>query len=330
VTTATKVLYVVGTQRGGSTIAGRLIGQLPGFAFFGELRKLWQVGLPEGRRCGCGLGYADCEVWSAVLPPMLATDDIATIHQWQRTAAPDRRSSLQALRLAREGPDGHGAAVRSYSSLLGATYRALAATTGAAVVVDTSKLPADGVLVSDLGDIDAYLLQLVRDPRGTVYSAIRRSGVPRRSHPRQAVAGSTGWMARHAAAAALARRIGPGRSLMVTYEELVADADAVLVRIAGLVDQPPAPRPIVDHGTVALGVAHTPIGGGRFGPTTVALTRDDRWMTGLGAIDRLVVNALTQPLARHFGYRFSDGRNGCYGRGDVGGIPFSPSRPPGA
>lgn len=326
----TKVLYVVGTQRGGTTIAGRLMGEVPGFAFLGELRKLWQVGLRDGRTCGCGLSYDACQVWSAVVPRMLATTDVATIGRWQQTAAPDRRSSLRAWHLARRGAAHRDRAVRSYATLLGATYADLAAATGATVIVDTSKLPADAVLMSDLEGIDAYLLQLVRDPRGTVYSAIRRSGSGPGVHPRQALSGSTGWMVRHLAGTALRRRIGPDRSLLITYEDLIGDPEAVLTQIAAFVGQPPPALPLVVGGTVALGVAHTPIGGGRFRPTAVALTRDDRWVTALGAVDRLAVSTLTAPLARHFGYRLRVGGSRRAGPDGVGGLPFSPSRHPGA
>jgi hypothetical protein len=219
--TRPKVLYVIGTQRGGTTIGGRLIGRLPGFEFVGELRKLWQVGLPEGRRCGCGLAYDECPVWSAVLPKVVGDTAIPLMHHWQHVAAPDRRSSLRAWQLGRSAASG-AAEVGSYSALLASTYQALHEATGARVLVDTSKLPADAVLVSRLPDIDAYFLELVRDPRGTVHSTIRRTGEPARLHARQAVTGSAGWLARHLAARALMRRIGPQRSMAVTYERLVA------------------------------------------------------------------------------------------------------------
>ncbi len=320
----TKVLYVVGTQRGGSTIAGRLIGQLPAFACFGELRKLWQVGLPEARMCGCGLGYDECDIWSAVVPRMLATADIATMQEWQQAAAPDRHSSLQAWRLARGRDDGHhGPAARSYASLLSTTYAGLAAATGARVIIDTSKLPADAVLVSQMDEVDLYIVQLVRDPRGTVYSMMSRSGRGPGFHPIQAVGGSTGWLVRHLAGTALRHRVGPEHSMVVTYEELVADTDAVLARIAGLVGEPRSSDSIVMDGTVTLGVAHTPIGGGRFGTKTVELARDDRWMADLGIPDRLLVSALTQPVANHFGYRFFGGRNRPFRRNPGGRIPFT-------
>lgn len=296
-----KVLYVIGTQRGGTTIAGRLIGRLPGFEFLGELRKLWQVGLPEGRRCGCGLDYGRCPVWSAVLPKAVGDTAIPLMHHWQHVAAPDHRSSMRAWQLSRGSRRGM-AEVASYSALLGSTYRALHEITGARVLVDTSKLPADAVLVSRLPAIDAYFLELVRDPRGTVHSAIRRSDGPARLHPRQAVTGSTGWLARHLSAGALMRRVGSQRSMAVTYERLVAEPAAVLDEIAALVGEAPVGHDVVVDGRADLGVAHTPIGGGRFGPTTVDLRPDDRWVTAMGGADRRVVSSLTWPLARRFDY----------------------------
>src|SRR5687768_7919448 len=66
-TTPTKVLYVLGSQRGGTTILGRLLGTIDGVEFGGEMRNLWGRGLRGPRSCGCGKGQWDCEVWSRVL-----------------------------------------------------------------------------------------------------------------------------------------------------------------------------------------------------------------------------------------------------------------------
>ncbi len=300
-----KVLYVLGTQRGGTTIVGRIIGQMPGFAFTGELRKLWQVGVADDRRCGCGKSYSTCEVWSVVLPRLLAGVEIAQVQRWQRGAVPDRGSSLQSLRLAHDDGRRHAEAVASYRSTLAATYEALAGATGARVLVDTSKLPADAALISHMDEIDTFFVHLVRDPRGTVHSILRRSRGEREHHLLQTVSGAAGWLMRHLAATALVRHVGTDRSLVISYEDMVSDPNAVLARVADLVGEPPPPAPVVVDGQVALAVAHTPIGAGRFGETTTTLALDDRWVSDLGTLDRIVVTGLTQPLARRFGYRMS-------------------------
>jgi hypothetical protein len=281
-----------------------LIGELPGFAFLGELRKLWQVGLPQGRSCGCGLPYDECPVWSVVLPKI--GRDAATPQRWQEAAAPDRRSSLHAWQLSR-ADGGTDPAVASYSQLLGDAYRALGEATGARVLVDTSKLPADAVLVSRLPDVDAYFLELVRDPRGTVYSALRRGEGSRFARLRQAVIGSAGWLVRHAAARRLLRAVGSDRAMVLTYERMVSEPEIVLAEVARFVGEPGTDNALVIGGRADLGVAHTPIGGGRFGPVSVELNRDDRWVTSMSGTDRRVVSMLTWPLARRFGYR-SPGR----------------------
>lgn len=299
--TRPKVLYVMGPQRGGTTVAGRLLGQLPGFVFVGELRKLWQVGLPEGRRCGCGATYDACEVWSSVLPKVLGSRSIAAVGRWQRSAVPGRASSIRAWRSVRRTSEIDDVAARAYASLVSDTYLALAEATGARVIVDTSKLVGDAVLISRMEQVEPYFIQIVRDPRGTVYSAIRRSGRPTGFHPREDLLGSAGWLVRHGSAIALRRKVGPNRSMVVKYEHLVANPNVVLDRAADLVGEP-HPGPIVIEGKATLTVAHTPIGGGRFGPTSLDLALDDRWVTAMSRADRLVVGALTRPLARRFGY----------------------------
>jgi sulfotransferase family protein len=296
-----KVLYVLGTQRGGTTIAGRVFGELPGFAFVGELRKLWQVGLPQGRTCGCGLSYRDCPVWSAVLPQVVGTREPTELQRWQDAAAPDRHSSMRAWRMSRSEP-GRNPDVDSYTAMLAETYRALGDATGARVIVDTSKLPADGVLVSRLPDVDAYFLQLVRDPRGTVHSALSRGAVSTGPHPRSALAGSAGWLVRHLAARRLLRSVGPARATVVTYERLMAQPNEVLAELARFVGEPAPPLDVVANSHIELTTAHTPIGGGRFGSASVDLNRDDRWVSSMTPADRRLVSVVTWPLARRFGY----------------------------
>jgi hypothetical protein len=276
-----------------------LIGELPGFAFLGELRKLWQVGLPQGRSCGCGLPYDECPIWSVVLPKIGM--DAAMPKRWQEVAAPDRRSSLHAWQLSR-GNGADDADVAAYSELLGEAYRALSEATGARVLVDTSKLPADAVLVSRLPDIDAYFLELVRDPRGTVYSALRRGEGSAFARLRQTVIGSAGWLVRHAAARRLLQSVGSERAMVTTYERLVGDPDTVLAEVARFVGEPATENAVVIGGRADLGVAHTPIGGGRFKAVSVELSRDDRWVSSMSGTDRRVVGMLTWPLARRFGY----------------------------
>lgn len=302
-----KVLYILGTQRGGTTIAGRLLGQLGGFEFVGELRRIYEVGVVEDRRCGCGRRYDECDVWSAVLPGVLAGVEPTEIQRWQRLAIPRYRSSLGALYQRNRSQDD---AVRRYGRVMSDTYRALTAATGARVIVDSSKSPAEASLLADLDSLDVFVLHIVRDPRGTVHSSIRRAKgeSSRADHLRQAVSGSAWWLLRHLTAAALRRRQGAGRSMLVSYEAMTADPNGVMRAVAGLVGEPPPGRETVVDGVAPLRVAHTPTGAGRFAAGSVELVRDDRWRSELSSPERLIVTALTRPLARRYGYRARIGK----------------------
>ena len=60
-----RVLYVGGLSRSGSTLIERLIGELPGVCAVGELVHLWERGIAEGERCGCGEPFRRVPVLAA-------------------------------------------------------------------------------------------------------------------------------------------------------------------------------------------------------------------------------------------------------------------------
>ena len=57
-------------------------------------------------------------------------------------------------------------------------YRALAAVTGARVIVDTSKEPHYSYILREATNLDVYFLHLVRDPRAVGYSGRQRQIEP--------------------------------------------------------------------------------------------------------------------------------------------------------
>ena len=61
-----RVVYVGGIGRSGSTLIERLIGQLPGVCPVGELVHLWERGIVEDERCGCGEPFRLCPFWQQV------------------------------------------------------------------------------------------------------------------------------------------------------------------------------------------------------------------------------------------------------------------------
>jgi hypothetical protein len=65
-TPATRVAYIAGAGRSGSTLLAMLLGALPGCVSIGELRHMWRRGIQLNQRCGCGEPFWDCPFWSDV------------------------------------------------------------------------------------------------------------------------------------------------------------------------------------------------------------------------------------------------------------------------
>jgi hypothetical protein len=61
-----RVVYLGGMGRSGSTLAERLLGELPDVCAAGEVVHLWQRGVTDNERCGCGIEFGRCDFWSAV------------------------------------------------------------------------------------------------------------------------------------------------------------------------------------------------------------------------------------------------------------------------
>jgi hypothetical protein len=315
-----KVCYVAGAGRSGSTLLDVLLGELDGFFSAGELRWLW-YGLLHGWRCGCGSPVRRCPVWRDVLDSALgrATDPEIreVLHLQQRTVR------LHLLpRLLAQGPGRRitWSELATYADVMARLYSGIAEVTGARVVVDSSKNAAEAALLRLLRDVDAYMVQLTRDPRAVAHSMKRRVRMePMACHtfeqPRHASATSALiWLRKNSAAHATRLRYGHSRAKLLRYEDVVRDAPDTLRSLAAWVGEPFSGVRFPDARSVQLGDNHTAWGNpSRFRRGTVELRADDEWVARLGAGDKLVPTVLAIPLLLRYGYalrgpRRQDGR----------------------
>jgi hypothetical protein len=183
-----KVVYILGSSRGGASIVGRVAGLMKGAVFGGELRRFWGPARRPGRICGCGKTHGECEVWSRMLEDgagflQPSADAIAAL---QQRVAPVRRSWLAALRILRhDGPP--DAAAERYLAALTDLHHSFARTTGASIVIDSSKNACDAALLAGSRDTSPFCVHVVRDPRSVVFSRRRNLADPARTRPWNAV-----------------------------------------------------------------------------------------------------------------------------------------------
>ena len=303
-----KVLCISGCSRSGTTLLGKLLNEVDGFFFVGEMSFLWSEWLVSRNGgpsyCGCGDPLDTCEFWGEVLQHWAANDsgDMRSIIEQalsKQTKALGWANLLRILAGSQRAPQ-RSRAISEYAQVLGDLYRSIAEVSGASVIIDSSKLPIYTALTAVAPGITTYPLHIVRDPRGVVYSHTKSLDKPltnsRRPRPRKALVAykAFSWGLRNVTVGITARRLAPDRSLRVTYEELVAQPRRVLQRIPELVDEPVGEMLFLRDRSAILGPNHVAHGNrNRATVGEIALREDRAWAKHLSTSDRLIVDALT-------------------------------------
>ena len=311
-----KVLSIMGSTRSGSTILDNVLGSLDGFVSVGEVHYLWERGIIQSRRCGCGAPVPECELWSQVLSEVMNDRDAAAagpdgIAQLQRRTARVRHTPAMLCRSADSiHPD---SLLSVYTHVCARLYRAIQHATGAAVIVDSSKRPSDAALNHLLPGIQSYVLHLVRDPRAVAFSWLRHKaefdGSDEEMPRHGALYSSVRWLGLNAVGDIVRLRQGGRRTILLRYEDFVARPLEIIENIIEFVDEPVEPTPFIDERTVLLKPNHTVSGNpSRFVSGPVELRDDGAWRGHLERGDRLLSTAICLPLLRHYHYPVRTGR----------------------
>jgi len=302
------VLYLGGQARSGSTLLDRALGQVPGFCSSGEVRYLWDRGLAENQRCGCGVPLRECPFWDAVgrrafggwdridLDEVLVLQrDVDRVGAMPRLIAPTVARRF-APKLAR------------YGEYLTRLFAAIRDESGARVVVDSSMSPPHGLVLRRVEGIDLRLVHLVRDARGVAHSSMKVVARPEITDgvdymptysPLQA---TVRWSAANLTFELLGRSVP---DLRVRYETFVRDPRGVLSAIADHMGVPLGPDDLsfVTSEKIELAVDHTAAGNPmRFKTGTLPLRVDEAWRDDMASRDRRVVSAAAWPLLRRYRY----------------------------
>lgn len=305
----TRVLYLAGWGRSGSTLAEGMLDQVPGLVGVGEIKFLWERGLLQNRRCSCGTPLRSCEFWVEVLRE--AFGRIPDDDELRELDAASRRFRTRHLPGMLLRPLRSAAAdLRWYHESLSQLYRAVAKVSGADVVVDSSKFPSYLTALLQAPGLDVRVAHIVRDPRAVAYSWQRHKEDPDapngelmpRMHP---ACTALYWSAWNLATERITRRTGLPY-LRFRYEDLVAEPDATLRAVTELSGVPASAARVGDRGELFVRRTHQVSGNPvRFRSGTVPLRLDDEWTTGMSAGHRRLTGAVTVPLRHRYGYRDS-------------------------
>jgi hypothetical protein len=303
----TKVLYIGGYSRSGSTLLLRLLGEQPGFSAIGELFDVWDRSYIQDQLCGCGLGFRECGFWIQVTAEAFGCkpDELPAGQLNQTRSRVQGHSRIPALWLPRFRPPRYQRELSDYAALLERIYASVRNITDSEVVMDSSKVPQYAWVLAEAEGIELHMVHLVRDSRATAFSW-------QRQRLRPEITTSRTYMDRHPVVRSAlewdafnyllrSRQNTYASYTLIKYEDLVADPRGELQKVidalgGGIVS--------VSQGNdeqISLKPSHTAAGNpGRFEIGDIRISLDSEWMHAMRGASRLAVTALTAPsLARY-------------------------------
>ena len=294
----TRVVFVAGSGRSGSTLIDRLLGRARGAFSAGELQYVWGRGLLRNELCGCGKPLRSCATWQAIAE---AIGPLANDTQRLEAVIADKRRVLSPLGAL---VGGSRAARERYRDALSTLYAAIAATTGAETIIDSSKNALYGAQVARLPGVRLSVVHVVRDSRAVAYSWASKKERNQPGEPYMPRHGALGSTARWVAHNVLAERLATHAEayVRVVYERFAEDPAPTLRYVASELGLE-LPAGFAASGSVDLPPDHTCAGNpSRFKVGTVAIRPDVRWRQQYPRHLRWAVTAMSWPWLVSYGY----------------------------
>lgn len=301
---ATRVVFIAGGGRSGSTLLANALGSLPSTLSAGEVKLAFRRGLLEDGHCGCRMPVRECAVWGPALTATfgsMPTKQEAELLDLRLTAAARTRRVPWWL-AGRSSAD-----VDDLADTMARLLAAVAAAAGVRTVVDSSKLPAYGALLARSPRLEVKVVHLVRDPRAVAWSWQRAAasqqvgGFEEDMERLSPAKSSLMWLESSTSVPALWRH-DQDNPVTVRYEDVVADPARELRRVAEHADLMADLSFVRDDG-LYLDESHAVAGNPnrvRQGP--VRLRQDDEWKTAMSERNRTLVSLMTKPRRARHGY----------------------------
>ena len=307
----TRIVFIVGMGRSGTTLLELLLGRLDGWVAGGELRRYWHGEPIPGWICGCGRPVADCDFWRQVRTELreggIGPDEYPRFLALQRSHLRLRPAPVARLVIGARGADDSLSPLYQYQLGMSRLYRAVARAAGAQVVVDSSKKPPDAFLATWNHELEVFVVHLVRDPRAVAHSLSKRVPEPQpdseymfRSNP---VGTAVRWDVRNGLCETLLKRRLGSRYMRMRYEDLVRDPAAAVRSIARFAHKPDPDLRFIDNGRVEFEPNHTFSGNPlRLRQAAIEVHPDEAWRAKMSSRQKALATITALPLLSRYGY----------------------------
>jgi hypothetical protein len=295
-----KVIYVMGEGRSGSTILDLLLSNHKRIVGAGELWSFYTGTDTTTGLCTCGLPFKDCNFWQLVR---------------QRYLNEIGGSSIEPIRNQRRYYDRlmwvfprllgvHERGFNDYCKSLFSIYKVLAEVSQKEVIVDSTKHIGRAVNLLKCPGIDVFLIHLVRDGRGVIWSRLRDKERDPSLNRKGPLLSTLVWMTKNVLAS-LVGYFARDRIIKLRYEDLISAPVKELSRIGKLcgLDMDGVLHNLSEKNIHRMG--HQ-IGGNnkaRSGDEKLNLRLDEEWKMRLSIRNRFMFGLISGWLARYYGYR---------------------------
>jgi len=171
------ILYIAGYPNSGSTILLNVLNEITGFIAVGEIKALLNYNIIRKKPCGCGSKVEDCEYWAPIISQILidsTSENIRVLNKQRREITNRKFHKVRFFCNDNQIIDDN----KSFFNFTSSLYKAVFKHTDCKVLVDSSKDPMYAWFLSKMKGFKVHVIHLVRDPRGTSYSLIKKGKKP--------------------------------------------------------------------------------------------------------------------------------------------------------
>lgn len=294
----TKVLFIAGWGRSGSTVIANILGSHPSIQNLGEVRYLWDRAAIENRTCGCGEAFSTCDLWASHVKT--ATENCTPVQYRDTIGSRGKWRQLKALlfsRAAKQYYVDEEQKLNNQNSILSD----ISEVSAVPVLIDASKTPLQAINYLKDPRIEVFVLHLVRDPRAVALSwkrsKERKEGVSGELMPQYSIGKSIiFWNALNLLCLRLRKLVGKHNYTYLSYEEFVQAPQTTINSILNEVELPTSgvkwenyKKPFV---TESHSISGNPI---RHRLGTIEIKEDDAYKTELSGVLKATILLLTSP-----------------------------------
>jgi len=300
------IIYILSNGRSGSTLLDMVLGASAEAWTVGEAQFLPLDYTHNVQPCGCGASIKDCDFWQRVCPdiPLFQGQ-----HPIEHFRAPDRKGKvlrwglLQTLWTGRLSAK-KAAVIQAYGRLnhdyFSAVLKEAQNRKGPQVrwLVDASKDPYRLLWLQKSGYFDVRVIHLTKDPRAFVYSTTRKEAA---INFKKTVRMSGRWLIENALCTrACKMNFTPEQYKHIRYEDLASSPESIVGSLSQWLDA----EFVNDLKASFREQENHAVSGNlmRWQKTDIKL--DEKWKKHLPRTCRNIVEVITRPLSRAYGYDF--------------------------